>query len=308
MMIEQRSHTRKFLCAACAAMMAATFFLGGCAKGKSDPERRERADFDEAKPEATEGTPVTTDTTQTIATTVPTPDPTLHSFYDPSEIQGVVNGYEYTLTEPKEYGPDLGFGWYIRDTEDEHYVLVCNGMEYSGGYFIEVKKIEYDEATDTVVIFADKTRDPDIVTDAYTNPCCSVEFKELPDNIKVYCQEDNEMIYGGRIINTEEWAVDLPIEDDYVVIFSSSDKQEGYRHCTYVYRQGPDDYRYINVLYREGDPETETYVKGTGLTTGMIAFTYICPRFNSWSYALVKGEEDKPVDPDDFVFYYTEEY
>ena len=103
MMIERRfyTHTRRFLSAACAAMMAAAVLLGGCAKEDEKPRRRDKDD--NAGRDTTAGT---------------TADPTLHTYSNLSEIKGVVNGYEYTLTEPEEYGPDLDYGWYIRDTED----------------------------------------------------------------------------------------------------------------------------------------------------------------------------------------------
>ena len=270
MMIEQRSHTRKFLNAACAAMMAVTVFLGGCAKEEEKPKRHKHND-DAA---------TSADTSLTVEST------------------GVVNGYEYTLTEPIEYGPDLDYGWYIRETEDERYVLICHGMEYTGGYFIEVTGIEYDEATDTVVIRVMHTRDQDICTDAYTHACCSVKFKKLPDNIKVYAEDDSEVMFGGKIINTEEWAVDVPVDDDYMLIFTGG--YPGHVCFTYVYKIADDQYRYINVMRHDKDSD-EYFVKGSGTVWAFGAFEYFCQKFGSWQYVMVKGDEANLIPIEEYL-------
>ena len=271
MMIEPKFHTRKLLCAACAVMMAATVFLGGCAKEEEKPKRHKRDDD--------------TDTSYTV------PDLTVAS-------SGVVNGCEYTLTKPEEYGPDLDYGWYIRETEDEKYVLICHGLEYSGGYFIEVTNIEYDEATDTVVISVMHTRDENICTDAYTHACCYVKFKKLPDNIKVIAEDDSEVMFGGKIINTQEWAVDVPIDDDYMVIFTGG--YSGHVCFTYVYKIADDQYRYINVMRHEKDSD-EYFVKGSGTVRAFGAIEWICREFDSWEYAMVKGDEDNLIPIEEYL-------
>ena len=283
MMIERRfyTHTRRFLSAACAAMMAAAVFLGGCAKEDEKPRRRDKDDT--ARTDTTAGT---------------TADPTLHTSFNLSEIKGVVNGYEYTLTKPEEYGPDLDYGWYIRDTEDEKYVSICHGMEYTGGYFIEVTGIEYDETTDTVVIRVMHTRDPNIVTDAYTHPCCYVKFKKLPGNIKVYAEDDSEVMFGGKIIKTQEWAVDIPVDDDYTVIFTGG--WSGRVCFTYVYPNADGGYRYINVVRHEADSD-ELFVKGSGTVMDLGYIEWVCQKFGSWQYAMVKGDEDNLIPVDEYM-------
>lgn len=251
-------------------MMAAVVLLGGCAKEDKRSRRRRNRDDDN-----------TTSVTSTTMTS-----------------GGTVNGYEYTLTKPEEYGPDLGYGWYIRDTADEKYVLICRGFRSCGGYFIEVTNIEYDDDTDTVIIRVMNTTDPAIQTDAYTHPCCSVKFNELPANIRVINESDTEMEFGGRIINTEEWAVDVKRDDDYVAIFMGG--YQGNYCCTYLYETGPNEFRYINVLFRDENRQ-EAYVKGSGTIYYLGGIEYVAQQFGSWSQVLEKGNEDNPIPVEDYM-------
>ena len=255
-------------------LLAVAVFLGGCKKEEEQFDTRNK----------------NYEPTETVLSQV-------------SESSGEVNGYKYTLTRPEEYGPDLDYGWYIREVEDEQWVLICNGMESTGGHFIEVTNIEYDKATDTVVIRVLHTRDPEICTDAYTHPFCYVKFKNLPDNIKVIAEEDQEVVFGGKVINTEEWAVDVQVDDDYTLILSGSSWKSDHAY-TYVYKIADDQYRYINVVRNDKYPG-ETFVKGRGTCTSFEALEYYVYRFGTWRTVLVKGDENNPIPIEEYLKSYN---
>ena len=101
MMIERKSHIRKFLSAACAVMMV---LLCGCS------------------PKATDAKTVVT---------------------------GTVNGLKYSWYEGIAlFGPNYARGWYFHDEK----ILICDGMQGSGGHGLQVDSIGYDSSTDTVTI------------------------------------------------------------------------------------------------------------------------------------------------------------
>lgn len=210
---------------------------------------------------------------------------------------GSFEDYEYTVLGHKEYGPTLWRGWYIRDTAEEKYILICDGMKYTGGYYINIKDVSYDKSGGTVVITVATSRDQEVTTDAYTYPCCAVKFNMIPEKIMVTYDTGDAMEFGGNIIDTEEWAVDTKIDENYMAVFTNGD-----RHKTYVYETSDGKYRYINVLKR-GD---EIYVKGSGTAETMYYLDYVTVRFGSKRNVLIKGDEDHPIDADEYINSFNE--
>ena len=205
---------------------------------------------------------------------------------------GAIEGFEYTILKPDEYGPDLCRGWYIRDEADEKYILICDGWKSSGGYGIHVTNVGYE--SDTVVISVVATRDTSVETDTILYPVCSVGFNKIPDKVKVVYDDDSELEFGGRIIDTDEWSVDVAIDDDYMAVFSNID---GGRK-TYVYKNEDNTYRYINVLTRSNN---NVYVKGCGTAPTIYYIDYVSLRFESYEYVVVKGDENTRLDIEGYI-------
>ena len=244
------------VCLVCASLMAAAFITSGCSPAKkTQPDSQ-----------------ITTSSSETTYTS------------------GIVNGYSYTLLRPQEYGPDLWRGWYIRDTEEEKYIMICNGRESTGGYCIQVTSVAYDQANDMIIITVQTTRDPEIVTDAYTHPCCSVKLDKIPDNVKVVLDTGDEIEFGGKIIDTKNWAVDVAIDDDYTAVFTDGG------HTTIIYKTSDGKYKYINALFPngfKGDTTADHLVKGRGTAPTIDYVDYLATRFGSKGYVLEKGSSEK---------------
>ena len=253
-----------------AVLIAASVILSGCSK--NDDDRKQ--DIDETETE--------------IETKTST---------------GEVHGYKYTLEEPREYGPDFTPGWYIRDEGEERYILLCNGMEYTGGYFIEVSGIDYDSDTDTVVITAKSTRDENICTDAYTYPFSRINFDKIPEKVFIQYDSGYEIQFGGYICDTNEWALDVEIDEDYSALITSG--FVGRNYSTYIYKTEDGKYRYINVMYcgsSSDDPNLEVYVKGSGTVENLntYGFSEMIEKFGSNGYVLIKGDENNQIPVEQF--------
>ena len=157
MMIERKSHIRKFLSAACAVMMV---LLCGCS------------------PKATDAKTVVT---------------------------GTVNGLKYSWYEGIAlFGPNFAKGWYFHDEK----ILICDGIQGSGGHGLQVDSIGYDSSTDTVTITVVSTTDPNAAPiDACTYPHCYVEFDKLPKHIIVEKRSDLDFKFGGYVAADERYGL-----------------------------------------------------------------------------------------------------
>ena len=157
MMIERKSHIRKFLSAACAVMMV---LLCGCS------------------PKATDAKTVVT---------------------------GTVNGLKYSWYEGIAlFGPNFARGWYFHDEK----ILICDGIQGSGGHGLQVDSIGYDSSTDTVTITVVSTTDPNAAPiDACTYPHCYVEFDKLPKHIIVEKRSDLDFKFGGYVAADERYGL-----------------------------------------------------------------------------------------------------
>ena len=266
MKIEQKKNTGKPLYATGAAFIAATMMLGGCSLA----------------------TPTPTTTVQLMGdTTVSEP------YYE----TGIVNGYRYEILTAQEYGPELDAGWYIRNTGNEKYILVCDGEKSTGGYYLNIDTILYDSANDTVVITVVASRDEGVVTDAITHPCCSVSFDKIPDKIQVVYDNGAEIAFGGNIIDTDVWAVDIVVDDDYTAVF------RGYMYSTYIYEVEGGKYRYINVYSGSSkqNPDQTEFVKGSGIAETVTYLEYVCRRFGSFETVVIKGDENNEIPAEEYI-------
>lgn len=171
MKIERKTNSTRPAYALGAAMIAAAMVLGGCT----------------TKPEETSEVMLEGDV------------PMIESDYG----SGTVDGFEYTILRSQEYGPELEKGWYIRDTDYGKYILICDGMKPSGGYYIDISDISYDPEKDIVLITVTTSRDRSVVTDALTYPTCSVSFDKLPDNVVVVYDYGDSVGFAGYIESEE---------------------------------------------------------------------------------------------------------
>ena len=114
--------------------------------------------------------------------------------------------YEYCVPDPDAYGPDYPKGWYIRNTGDQVYVMVCDGEKPSSGYGIFVTGVEYDYAEDTVIITVISTRPgaDDFGADVLLHPCCTVHFDKIPEKIRVIRYDGSSIGFVGNITDASD--------------------------------------------------------------------------------------------------------
>ena len=263
MKIEQKQNTHRPLYATGAAMLAASVILGGCSM-----------------------TTPTTTVVELAGDTVPVEE------YSNSSI---VNGYRYEILKSEEWGPDLDRGWYIRDADGQSYILVCRGWFGDGGHYIDIKSISYDQSVEAVVISVSETENEEDCSDCIVHPCCSVMFEALPEKIVVVSDDGTELKYGGKIIDTDRWALDVTIDENYIAVF----KRGGY--CTYVYETDDGKYRYINSIQIKSDGTLKEYVKGTGVEDTIYGIEYVSFRFGSFEHVTVKGDEGNIIDAKEYI-------
>ncbi len=268
MKIEQKKNTKRPLYATGTAILATTMILSGCS--------------------------LTTPTTTTSELQLEG-EPTTADYYS----YNVVNGCKYEYLGSELYGPKLDRGWYIRDAGAEKYIVICGGKDYPEGQYLDAEDVYSDRNDyDTVVISVKGTRAKGEVTDDTPYPCCYVGFDKIPDKVRIHSYDGINYEFGGYIIDTEVWAIDVPIDKDYKAVF----QKDG--NLTYIYEMEDGKYRYINALtFRTSrqNPGKNEFVKGSGTVDSISALERVCTLFDSFEYVKVNGDEENKIKAEDYI-------
>ena len=173
---------------------------------------------------------------------------------------GSFPGLDYTILATDPFGiRERHKGYHIRKVSDpdiHYYIIICSGEKNTGGYGINVTRIEMED-DDTLIIEVAETSpaEGDIVTQAFTYPQCIIELSRMPGNLTIvndhgykfemlsdddpdHRPETNDVVIP--IFGNEE---DV-IEDGYIAVLSDGGGEIVYK--TYVYKDG-DGYRYVNA-------------------------------------------------------------
>jgi hypothetical protein len=100
---------------------------------------------------------------------------------------GSFPGLDYTILATDPFGiRERHKGYHIRKVSDpdiHYYIIICSGEKNTGGYGIDVTRIEMED-DDTLIIEAAETSpaEGDIVTQAFTYPQCIIELSRMPTN------------------------------------------------------------------------------------------------------------------------------
>lgn len=96
-------------------------------------------------------------------------------------------GYSYTVLPPREFGPDLEYGWYILEENGSVYILVSTGRVETRGEYLFVHRIKYTRyiAVDTFIVTTDRYTYEGTEElpqyGPYTTPLCGIKMDEMPD-------------------------------------------------------------------------------------------------------------------------------
>lgn len=227
-----KKELRRILCCSTALTLALTAFAG-CNTGVTMP-------FTEMTmpPMGT-----TTDAEDAEEETTTDADPVAADTSAPSEIsdKGTIGGLDYQIgLAVSGQSPERGF--YVRNTDDSDLpfaVIITAGEFSTGGYSIEITDVRYDGSELVIVVKETAPGPTDMVTEAFTYPCCGISLSFLPETIKVIDMSGNEFKSLDFTLN------DAEIEDGWIAVISGGSGEIVYE--TYVYETADGRYRYVNV-------------------------------------------------------------
>ena len=193
--------------------------------------------------------------------------------------------------------PDKGYVILDSDKADDEYpfkLVIESGEKNTGGYDIEIVNIEYDGTTLIVTVNETAPGTGDIVTQAFTYPCCAAEFTLIPDDIRVVDTNGNyfDCVYG-YLANTE-------VHDGWFAVLE--DGVGEIMHKTFVYEKEDGTYRYINATSTTvsyGATEWNTVINSFGIAGTRDDVVKAAAEFGSSGFVLR---------PDDNAIYTIEEF
>jgi len=219
----------------------------------------------------------------------------------PSDLEesGNIGGIDYELSPANAYGDLDDRGYYVFDDPSDPlpYILVITSGEHStGGYDIEIVDLQYDGSELTVVVKETSPGPEDIVTEAFTYPCCGVKLSLLPDSVCV------KNIAG---VEFEELAVSLSdnnIDDGWIACLE--DGAGEIIEKTYVYELADGTYKYINVesiTASWGSTQWNDTVKGSGIVDTRDDIIKVAEDFGSCGWVLLPGDYSTAYSIEEFV-------
>ena len=287
---------KKALLTGVAAMLAVSFVLAGCDKGKDmtaidNMTERESPPTGESEDE-------TADDQQADSKAGGAFD---MAPGDPIESSGSENGLGYLIEPASRSGDQEGAvpGFYLFEASEDEYpykVIIDAGEKNTGGYDIQIVGIEYD-GTEVIITVEEITPAPgDVVTQAFTYPCCGVSFDTLPKSIRVVTTAGDEFpCFYIRLDDTE-------IRDDWFAVIQGGSGEIIFK--TYVYKTDDDKYEYINVTSTTvsyGATEWNDVVSGSGAADTREAVVLAAKEFGSCGFVMFADKGSTVFSIDEFL-------
>lgn len=98
----------------------------------------------------------------------------------------LMNDLEYEIANGDSYNSQYKQrGYYVNASDNKYQYIICSGERSTGGYGIEITRIDTLDIGTVIVTVEETTPAPDeVVTEAFTYPNCSITFSyEPPDGI-----------------------------------------------------------------------------------------------------------------------------
>lgn len=131
-----------------------------------------------------------------------------------------------------------------------------------------------------------------------------MEFDKIPDKIRIDSTDGGSYEFGGYILDTDVWGLDIDIDPDYTAVFEKGSE------LTYVYEMEDGKYRYINASkwnISEQHPDMEEFVKGSGTVDNVSELEDVCKRYRSFDKVRLKGDEVAIINAEDYIKQHSEE-
>lgn len=117
----------------------------------------------------------------------------------------LMNNLEYEIAAGDSYATQYKQrGYYINDVDNKYQYIICSGEHSTGGYGIEITRIDTLDVGTVIITVEETTPSPDeAVTEAFTYPNCSITFSyEPPAGIKIQDAAETEYEYLGTLTPT----------------------------------------------------------------------------------------------------------
>ncbi|MBR6987413.1 MAG: protease complex subunit PrcB family protein [Clostridiales bacterium] len=230
---------KKVLLTGIAALMAVSFILTGCDKGKSGRPSLEDTDLDgtkqEENPENKADDADSDDTVQAGGAQDMAPG-------DPLEEEGTIGDISYRISASSVEGTVETAGFDIFSEEQDIYrfaVIINAGEKSTGGYEINITDIAYD-GSEMIITVEETSPGPDeMVTEALTYPSCAVELDKLPKSVKVVWTNGTGLPCDYIYID------DYELPEGWLAVLKDGAGEIMYE--TYVYETSDGKYEYINI-------------------------------------------------------------
>lgn len=284
-----------------AALMAVSFVLAGCDKGRDITARdnisqEETGASEKEVDEEADGSQAADAQADAQAGGALDMAPG-----DPIESSGSENGLKY-LIEPASQSGDLAGsepGFYLFQSAEDAYpykVIIEAGEKNTGGYDIQIVGIEFD-GSETIITVEEISPAPgDVVTQAFTYPCCAVSFDTLPKSIKVVSTAGFEFPCNYMYLDETE------IRDGWFAVIESGAGEIMFK--TYVYKTDDDKYEYINVrstTVSYGAAEWNDVVCGSGTADTREDIVEAAKEFGSCGFVLFADQGTTVFSIDEFL-------
>ena len=211
---------------------------------------------------------------------------------------GTIGDLKYKIVPVAHGGKAKQKGYLVYgEGEDEYrYSIIVEAGEFNtGGYDIKITDLQYDGTALTVTVLETAPAPDGIVTQAFTYPCCAVQFNKLPKTIKVVSEEGNEYECLYHYDAASE------IEGGYIAVIQSGGREINQK--TYVYQTADGKYRYDHATattIRWGSSIWKEVLNGSGTADTREAVVEEAKKFGSAGFVLFAGD-DKPHTIEEFL-------
>jgi|GEM_PF-2623580 len=247
---------------------------------------------------------VTSEVRKNTVSTSEETDPYSEPVLSPYSVQwpvktGSLGDLEYNLQSVTIDFQSKERGFYIFDVEEHDYpvnIIIAAGEFSTGGYDIFIDDMNYDNNTFTVTVREICPEPTDIVTEAFTYPCCEIQLNKLPGSVRVLDGNGNELDCLYFYIDENE------IEPGWIAVIEDGTGE--FMHKTYVYETVDGQYSYVNVLsttVNYGSTKWNDVIRGSGMADSKEDIIKAAKEFGSCGFIFYVGDTATIHSVDEFL-------
>ena len=225
-------------------------------------------------------------------------DTTAKTTPDGLPASGRIGDLKYEIVSVTQDGQSKKKGYLVYgEGEDEfrYSIIIAAGEFNTGGYDIKITNLQYDGTALTVTVLETSPAPDAMVIQAFTYPCCAVQFNKLPKTIKVVSEDGSEFECLYHYDAASE------IESGYFAVIQSGGREINQK--TYVYQTADGKFRYDHATattVRWGSSKWKEVLKGSGFADTREEVAEEAKKFGSAGFVLYPGD-DKPYTIAEFI-------